>query len=218
MREVWELIFSYRHGPLDEIYSKMLGWTAVLMVLIFLQTTFRGKICIFPKCRRVVHVECLAKSLHVLLWSWKSCTVLVDSWLGEHFKVKIWCRLGFSRWWRVVMKRGRPRKDEDLKEKMILSEFLRFTVFVAEGEAWGAYGHLVSQTRRVILYLICLKFICTNILILMIKQKSLCVVSTCRPPARYNSCAIDCRPCPGSKDQTLPSWMVNLKRGCQVFL
>ena len=112
------------------------------------------------------------------------------------------------------MKRGRPRKNEDLKEKMILSEFLRFTVFVAE----GAYGHLVSQTRRVILYLICLKFICTNILILMIKQKSLCVVSTCRPPARYNSCAIDCRPCPGSKDQTLPSRMVNLKRGCQVFL
>ena len=33
------------------------------------------------------------------------------------------------------MKRGRPRKDEDLKEKRILSEFLRFTVFVAEGEA-----------------------------------------------------------------------------------
>ena len=116
------------------------------------------------------------------------------------------------------MKRGRPREDEDLKEKRILSEFLRFTVFVAEGEAGGAQGHLVNQTRRVILYLICLKFICTNILILMIKQKSLCVVSTCPPPARYNSCAIDCRPCPGSKDQTLPSRMVNLKRGCQVFL
>ena len=33
------------------------------------------------------------------------------------------------------------------KEKKILSEFLQFTVFVAEGEARGTYGHLVSQTR-----------------------------------------------------------------------
>ena len=63
------------------------------------------------------------------------------------------------------MKRGRPHEDEDLKEKSISSEFLQFTVFVAEGEAWGTYGHLVSQTRRVILYLICLKCIRTNILI-----------------------------------------------------
>ena len=45
------------------------------------------------------------------------------------------------------MKRGKPHEDKDLKEKWILSEFLQFTVFVAEGEAWGTYGHLVSQTR-----------------------------------------------------------------------
>ena len=44
------------------------------------------------------------------------------------------------------MKRGKPHEDKDLKEKRILSEFLQFTVFVAEGEAWGTYGHLVSQT------------------------------------------------------------------------
>ena len=116
------------------------------------------------------------------------------------------------------MKRGRPHEDEDLKEKRISSEFLQFTVFVAEGEAWGAYGHLVSQTRRVIFYSICLFLIRTNILILMIKHNSLCVVSTYPPTARYNSCAIDCRPCLGSKDQTLPSRMVNLKRRCQVSL
>ena len=113
---------------------------------------------------------------------------------------------------------GRPHEDKDLKEKRIQSEFLQFTVFVAEGKAWGTYRHLVSQTRRVILYLICLKFICTNILIPMIKHQSLCVVSTCPPPAWYNSCAIDCRLCPGSKGQTLPSRMVNLKWRCQVFL
>ena len=109
------------------------------------------------------------------------------------------------------MKRGRPHEDKDLKEKRISSEFLQFKVFVAEGEAWGTCGHLVSQTRRVILYLICLKFICTNILILMKKYKSLCVVSTCPPPARFNSCAIDCRPCPWSKGQTLPSRMVKFE-------
>ena len=80
------------------------------------------------------------------------------------------------------MKRGRPHEDKDLKEKRISSEFLQFTVFVAESEAWGTCGHLVSQMRRVILYLICLKFICTNILILMKKHKSLCVVSTCPLP------------------------------------
>ena len=76
------------------------------------------------------------------------------------------------------MMRGRPQEDKDLKEKRISSEFLQFTVFVAKGEAWGTYKHLVSKTRRVILYLICLKFICANILILMIKHNSLCVVST----------------------------------------
>ena len=74
---------------------------------------------------------------------------------------------------------GRPQEDKDLKEKRIPSEFLQFTVFVAKGEAWGTYEYLVSKMRRVILYLICLKFICANILILMIKHKSLCVVSTC---------------------------------------
>ena len=58
---------------------------------------------------------------------------------------------------------------------------LQFTEFVAEGEAWGTYGHSVSQTRRVILNLIYLKFIHTNILILMIKRKSLRVASTCPP-------------------------------------
>ena len=73
---------------------------------------------------------------------------------------------------------GRPQEDKDLKEKRISSEFLQFTVFVAKGEAWGTYEHLVSKTRRVILYLIGLKFIFANILILMIKHKSLCVVST----------------------------------------
>ena len=119
---------------------------------------------------------------------------------------------------RVVMKWGRPHKDEDLKEKRISSEFLQFTVFVAEGEALGAYGQLVSQTRRVIFYSICLFLIRTNILILMIKQKSFNVVSTYPPPARYNLCAINCRPCLGSKGQTLPSRMVNLKRRCQVSL
>ena len=45
------------------------------------------------------------------------------------------------------MKRGKPHEDKDLKEKRILSRFLQFTVFVAEGEARGTYGHLVSQTR-----------------------------------------------------------------------
>ena len=34
---------------------------------------------------------------------------------------------------------GRPHEDKDLKEKRISSEFLQFTVFVAEGEAWGTY-------------------------------------------------------------------------------
>ena len=48
---------------------------------------------------------------------------------------------------RVIMKWGKPHEDKDLKEKRILSEFLQFTVFVAEGEARGTYGHLVSQTR-----------------------------------------------------------------------
>ena len=51
------------------------------------------------------------------------------------------------------MMRGRPPEDKDLKEKRISSEFLQFTVFVAKGEAWGTYEHLVSKTRRVILYL-----------------------------------------------------------------
>ena len=45
----------------------------------------------------------------------------------------------------------------------------------------------------------------------MIEHKSLCVVSTCPPPARYNSCAFDYRPCPGSKELknlTLPGWFI----------
>ena len=35
------------------------------------------------------------------------------------------------------MMRGQPHEDKDLKEKRISSEFLQFTVFLAEGEAWG---------------------------------------------------------------------------------
>ena len=88
--------------------------------------------------------------------------------------------------------------DEDFEEKRISSVFPP-VYSVAVGEAWGTYGHLVSQTRRVILYLIYLKFICTNVLTLIVKNKSLCVVSACPPPARYSLCAFDCRPCPRSK-------------------
>ena len=101
--------------------------------------------------------------------------------------------------------------DEDFEEKGYRACSLQFTVFVAVGEAWGTYGHLVSQTRRVILYLIYLKSIYTNVLTLIVKNKSLCVVSACPPLP------------PGTAYVHLTvvraqGVSANLNRRCQVFL
>ena len=76
------------------------------------------------------------------------------------------------------MKRDDLTRTKTSKKKEYRVSSLQFTVFVAEGEAWGTYGHLVRQTKRVILYMRYINFTRTNILILMIKHKSLCVVST----------------------------------------
>ena len=45
------------------------------------------------------------------------------------------------------MMRGQPHEDKDLKEKRISSEFLQFTVFLAEGEAWGTIQTLGEPNK-----------------------------------------------------------------------